>query len=148
MLEKIDASEYASESGFEFYGVYFKSIVPVVEHDENHQFGEKYLYNVVLDETKYEMAGEAYEILKSHENVIYAGGAVLSSYGFGDINENGEHDQYDYILSKRIYFETYEATDLELGYADMDFDGEITPRDYILAKRTYFGTFFPYSDND
>ncbi|MBE6683018.1 MAG: hypothetical protein E7595_02565 [Ruminococcaceae bacterium] len=59
----------------------------------------------------------------------------------GDVNMDGEIDQYDYILIKRHYFNTIVLNEGQLLAADTNGDGEINQYDYILVKRHYFETF-------
>ncbi len=59
----------------------------------------------------------------------------------GDINNDGDINQYDYILVKRHYFGTRYLTDDELARADVNSDGNVNQYDYILIKRHYFGTY-------
>lgn len=140
----LDITEYEGEGPFDLNGVRVKSVE--FSFDATDIGIELYDYKVLVDEASYNSVYEAKEIWVENESVI--GVVTFSTYGNGDINADGEHDQYDYILSKRIYFETYEANDLELGYADIDNDGEITARDYILSKGAYFGTMNPWSVAD
>ena len=140
----LDITEYEGEGPFDLNGVEVKA---VEFGSDATDFGiELYSYIVLVDEARYDSVYEAKEIWVENECVVAV--ATFSTYGNGDINANGEHDQYDYILSKRIYFETYAATALELGHADIDNDGEITARDYILSKGAYFGTMNPWSGDD
>lgn len=59
----------------------------------------------------------------------------------GDINGDGEIDQFDYILAMRIYFKTYSPDDAELVRGDVNGDGVNDQFDYILIKRHYFKTY-------
>ncbi|MBR6563737.1 MAG: leucine-rich repeat protein [Clostridia bacterium] len=59
----------------------------------------------------------------------------------GDVNNDGEINQYDYILIKRHYFETRLLTEDESARADVNKDGTVNQFDYILVARHYFGTF-------
>ncbi|MBR6563632.1 MAG: DUF4855 domain-containing protein [Clostridia bacterium] len=59
----------------------------------------------------------------------------------GDINSDGVIDTYDYVLCKRIYFETYYPTAEERILADVNRDGTIDVYDCILVRRHYFGTY-------
>ncbi len=59
----------------------------------------------------------------------------------GDVNDDGEINQYDYILVKRHYFQTRILTDAEMLAADANNDGAINQYDYILIRRHYFKTF-------
>ena len=59
----------------------------------------------------------------------------------GDINRDSKIDAYDYILCKRIYFDTYQPKMNELTLADVNSDGAVDMYDYILIKRHYFGTY-------
>ena len=58
----------------------------------------------------------------------------------GDIDGTGTADSFDYILARRIYFETFSPDELQRISADVNGDGEINQFDYILIKRHYFGT--------
>ncbi|MBE6682932.1 MAG: hypothetical protein E7595_02130 [Ruminococcaceae bacterium] len=59
----------------------------------------------------------------------------------GDVNQDGEIDQYDYLLVKRHYFGTRYLTEAEASLADVNADGAVNQYDYILIKRHYFGTY-------
>lgn len=59
----------------------------------------------------------------------------------GDVNNDGEIDQYDYILIKRHYFETRMLTEEEMTRADVNLDATVDQYDYILVARHYFGTY-------
>lgn len=59
----------------------------------------------------------------------------------GDVNGDGDIDQYDYILVKRHYFETRILSENEALRADVNKDGKIDQYDYILICRHYFGTY-------
>ena len=59
----------------------------------------------------------------------------------GDINNSGVVDQYDYILAKRIHFDTYLPTDDEKARGDVYKDGKNDQYDYLLIKRAHFGTY-------
>lgn len=61
--------------------------------------------------------------------------------GLGDVNADGEINQYDYILVKRHYFETRMLTDDEIGRADVNDDEVVDQFDYVLIMRHYFGTY-------
>ena len=59
----------------------------------------------------------------------------------GDVNGDGEIDQYDYILVKRHFFETLKLDSSQLIRADVNMDGCVDQYDYLLLKRHHFGTF-------
>ena len=59
----------------------------------------------------------------------------------GDVNGNGKIDMTDYILVKRVYFNTYIFDEQQLLLADINDNGKIDMTDYILLKRIYFGTY-------
>lgn len=68
---------------------------------------------------------------------------VLSVYErlwLGDVNGDGNVNQYDYILVKREYFDTVNLDERQMVRADVNCDGEIDQYDYIIVKRAYFGT--------
>lgn len=64
-----------------------------------------------------------------------------SSEKLGDVNGDGEIDQYDYILVKRHFFETLKLDSSQLIRADVNMDGYVDQYDYLLLKRHHFGTF-------
>ncbi|MBR6562496.1 MAG: family 10 glycosylhydrolase [Clostridia bacterium] len=59
----------------------------------------------------------------------------------GDVNNDGDINQYDYILVVRHYFETRVLTEEEMILADVNADGAVNQYDYILIRRHYFGTY-------
>ena len=59
----------------------------------------------------------------------------------GDVNDDGVINQYDYILVKRHYFDTYTLAGDDLDAADVNEDGRIDQYDYLLIARHYFGTY-------
>ena len=64
------------------------------------------------------------------------------NYGkLGDINSDGDIDQYDYILAKRIHFNTYTPSTAEKVRGDVNGDGANDQYDYILIKRHHFKTY-------
>lgn len=67
--------------------------------------------------------------------------AVYERLWLGDLNDDGKVDQYDYILSKRQYFETVTLDERMLVRADVNCDGTVDMYDYILIRRHYFGTY-------
>ncbi len=75
-------------------------------------------------------------------SVVTVGGASYVSLVLGDFQADGVINQYDYILAKRAYFETYTPDYISAMIADIDGRGEdeVTVYDYLLVKRHYFGT--------
>ena len=59
----------------------------------------------------------------------------------GDVNNDGEINQYDYLLIKRQHFGTRLLTDDETSRADVNHDGKVDQYDYLLIARHYFGTY-------
>ncbi len=59
----------------------------------------------------------------------------------GDVDGNGAIDQFDYLLVKRAYFNTYALTADEENRADVDQSGEVDQMDYLYIKRHYFNTY-------
>ena len=74
-------------------------------------------------------------------NGTYPQDEVKPTFALGDINCDGDIDQYDYLLVKRHYFSTRLLTIDEQARADVNKDGAIDQYDYILLKRNYFGTY-------
>lgn len=66
---------------------------------------------------------------------------VLVSGILGDINNDGNINQYDYILAKRIHFNTYTPTAAEKSRGDVNKDNANNQYDYILIKRHHFNTY-------
>lgn len=61
----------------------------------------------------------------------------------GDVNSDGVVNQYDYILVKRHYFETYTLTGHQFKAACLNNGESVVIYDYIYIKRFYFGTLTP-----
>ena len=59
----------------------------------------------------------------------------------GDINGDIDINQYDYILAKRVYFNTFNADELSGLAGDINKDSKVNQYDYILVKRHYFETY-------
>ena len=140
----IDLSEYEGEGGFDFFGIRISSMRLSVNPSE---YLNLYGYTIKLDETnEVDDPNEIARLLSENGNFRFLRRG--SEYGNGDVNGDEVIDQFDYILAKRIYFETYVGDNMELGYADMDNDGEITVFDYLLIKRTYLGTYSPVAEGE
>ncbi len=60
---------------------------------------------------------------------------------YGDVDNDGDIDQFDYLLVKRFYFNTYDLTEDEAKRADVDHNNEVDQMDYLYIKRHYFGTY-------
>ena len=56
-------------------------------------------------------------------------------YYYGDVDENGNIDKFDYILVKRYCLETVTFNDEQLVRGDVDGSGDIDKFDYIIIKR-------------
>ena len=65
---------------------------------------------------------------------------VYTAVIFGDLNGNGTIDSNDYLLVKRAYLGTYEASALEIE-ASGAFDGQLRAVDYMKVKRACLGTY-------
>ena len=59
----------------------------------------------------------------------------------GDVDGNDTIDQYDYLLVKRAYFNTYSLSEDAQKRADVDRSGTVDPVDYLYIKRHYFNTY-------
>ncbi|MBO5786530.1 MAG: hypothetical protein J6R45_04320 [Clostridia bacterium] len=79
-------------------------------------------------DTGYKMYGEAVS-------------EVFERLWLGDINGDGNINQYDYILVMREYFDTYTLDEKQTKRADTNFDGTVNQYDYVLIKRHYFDTY-------
>lgn len=134
--EPIDFDSLAEGNALYLYGVQIHSIHEIKE-GEGYYNGD-YTYIVSIVETESIDATVAKTVISSHENVEDI--SSITKYGCGDIDADGEITSFDYLLLKRIYFETYYPTVEEIGYADMDRDGVITTFDYVCLKRYYYGT--------
>ncbi len=60
---------------------------------------------------------------------------------YGDVNNDGTVDSADYIVVKRVCFQTYSLTEAEKQRADVNSDGEIDSLDYVFVKRIAFGSY-------
>ncbi len=70
-------------------------------------------------------------------NEIIAGKPLVK----GDADRNGGVDQFDYLMVKRGYFDTYKLYTGDLLRADVDSSSEIDQFDYLCIKRAYFDTY-------
>ena len=77
----------------------------------------------------------------ANKTVGIAAYAKVDSGKLGDINDDGEIDQYDYILAKRAHFNTVTLTADQKTRGDIDKDGDNDQYDYILIKRHHFGNY-------
>ena len=66
---------------------------------------------------------------------------AFTTYGNGDVNNDGTVDSFDYILVKRLCQATYRGFLSQLGKADVNADGTVDKYDYILVKRHVLGTY-------
>ncbi len=60
---------------------------------------------------------------------------------FGDINNSGEIDKYDYLMVKRAVMGTLTLDGIEAKAADVNNNGGIDKYDYLLIKRHVMGTY-------
>ena len=74
-------------------------------------------------------------------SVAYDNGEDTVEIALGDVNMDGKIDQYDYVLVKRAYFNTYTLTEAQAAVADATGDGKVDTYDYLLIARHYFKTF-------
>ncbi len=71
-----------------------------------------------------------------------AGDAVfLTVVVKGDINCSGEIDSMDYIITKRVYYNTFQPTKTQLLAVAITNKETVESLDYVLIKRHYFGTY-------
>ncbi len=66
---------------------------------------------------------------------------VVEDYDIGDVDGSGEIDQFDYLLVKGAYFNTYALDPQQKKAADIDGNGQIDQFDYLCIKRAYFNTY-------
>jgi len=66
---------------------------------------------------------------------------TVSTGKLGDINNDGSIDQYDYILAKRVHFNTYTPSASEKKRGDVNKDNRNDQYDYILIKRHHFKNY-------
>ena len=131
-----------------------KAEIGVIPDHLGYEIIDGYLHHIAEKTDVSEFLGElnGFYLSDSEGNEI-EGGNVCSGYiltdginGYtvvvlGDVNCDGIADTYDYILAKRIYFETYVASELQTLAADINGDKKVDQYDYILIKRHYFGTY-------
>lgn len=85
-------------------------------------------------------ATEASELTDAYYSV-YDVAPETVEIALGDINMDGEVNQYDYILAKRAHFNNITLTESQAKVGDMDADGDNDQYDYILIKRIHFDNF-------
>lgn len=117
------------------------------------QYGEEYAFNAnVANRIGYKLLGWSHsadaeepeikngDAYNQNEN-LYLYSVWEKINAFGDVNADGEINQYDYILVKRHYFKTRVLTEDEMARADVNNDNTVNQYDYILISRHYFGTY-------
>ena len=62
-------------------------------------------------------------------------------YFYGDLNANGEIDEFDYLLVKRGFMATLELDPDTFLRGDVNGNGELDIYDYLLVKRHVMGTY-------
>ena len=130
---ELDISKFEGEGKHYLYGVCIDTVTQV-DSEEDGVYG----YYIKFGSQVMENANAIW-VLMCNENVVSVD--YKSTYGNGDINADGKVDSYDYILAKRMHFETYKPYYEELGYADVNRDSYVNVYDYILLKRVHFGTY-------
>lgn len=82
-------------------------------------------------------------IFVSLSNVV---DALLSEsrepFSKGDINGDSIIDAKDFVLSKRIFLETYNPEVIQHFAADTNFDGVVNAQDFLMIKRFFLETLF------
>ncbi len=81
------------------------------------------------------------DVVTGEYTSLYAMLYIPQTSTFGDVDGNGDIDQFDYLLVKRAYFDTYALTDEQQARADVDSNGQVDQLDYLYIKRYYFGTY-------
>lgn len=128
--EELDVSQFDGEEKGYLFGV---GIEQIEKTDSESGFS----YTVTVD------GKVANAIVK---RVFEGADGVLSvtaftTYGNGDVNNDGTVDSFDYILVKRLCQATYRGFLSQLGKADVNADGTVDKYDYILVKRHVLGTY-------
>lgn len=72
---------------------------------------------------------------------VYDAAPETVEIALGDIDMDGDVDQYDYILAKRAHFNNITLTESQAKVGDMDADGDNDQYDYILIKRIHFNNY-------
>lgn len=113
------------------------------KYDENYEFDEEEHWHGCTDEDCPDYEGS---IVGGVHSFVEGLGCSVCGYGkaigkLGDINNDDDIDQYDYILAKRIHFKNFIPDDAQAVRGDVDKDGDNDQYDYILIKRHHFGTF-------
>lgn len=67
---------------------------------------------------------------------------VYGNYTRGDVNNDGYVNNTDYILAKRIYNDTYNATIEQENAADINQNGLVDSTDVLLLQRYYYRTYY------
>ncbi len=87
--------------------------------------------------TSTEVSVDKLDVTKMYVRVKGDKSAIL----LGDVDGDGDIDQFDYLLVKRAYFGTYALDEDAQARADVDRSGEVDQMDYLCIKRAYFGTY-------
>ncbi len=125
---ELDLTTFASDTVNYLFGVAISEI-------NRAEVADGYVYNLKFGDQEMENH-LAVQVLEANENVLWTD--YESTYGNGDINGDGKVDSSDYLLAKRICFNSYTPSDYEAGYADVNNDGAVDSADYVLLKRACF----------
>lgn len=113
------------------------------KYDENYEFDEEEHWHGCTDED----CPDYEDSIVGGVHIFVEGlGCTVCGYGssvgkLGDINNDDDIDQYDYILAKRIHFKNFTPDDAQAVRGDVDKDGDNDQYDYILIKRHHFGNY-------
>ena len=125
--EELDVSQFGGEEKGYLFGVGVEKIDPVI--------GFSYLVTV---DGKIANA-IVKRVFEGADGVLSV--TAFTTYGNGDVNNDGTVDSFDYILVKRLCQSTYRGKLSQLGKADINADGTVDKYDYILVKRHVLGTY-------
>lgn len=128
--EELDVSQFGGEEKGYLFGV-------GVEQIEKNDSESGFSYIVTVDGRI--PNGLVKTIFEGADGVLSV--TAFTTYGNGDVNNDGTVDSFDYILVKRLCQATYRGFLSQLGKADVNLDGTVDKYDYILVKRHVFGTY-------
>ena len=128
--EELDVSQFGGEEKGYLFGV-------GVEQIEKNDSESGFSYIVTVDGRI--PNGLVKTIFEGADGVLSV--TKFTTYGNGDVNNDGTVDSFDYILVKRLCQATYRGFLSQLGKADVNLDGTVDKFDYILVKRHVLGTY-------
>ncbi len=139
-LDLVNKTIPTSTPGINWYSEYyactatFEVYVPEID-DSSDEVSEEPSIDDSSDDSSEDSSDDSSDDTSDGDN------SGADEYAIGDVDGSGEIDQFDYLLVKRAYFDTYTLTEDEAKRADVDYNGAVDQMDYLYIKRHYFETY-------